>query len=271
MSQSVDAVAAVGAVRPDASSPILQVAHVTHAFGGVNAINDCSLAVKAGKITALIGPNGAGKSTLVNVVSGFYPLQQGTITFDGQSIGGLPAHSIALRGLIRTFQISRDYGAMTVLENLMATPQHQAGENLLNVLFRPWLVAADEKRLVHQALETLNTFGLYDKRQEYARSLSGGQKRLLEMARALMASPKLLLLDEPMAGVNPALADLLATHIIGLRDQGLTVLMIEHNLGIVDQIADDVIVMANGTTLTQGTMAEVRSHPEVIAAYLGGA
>ncbi len=271
MSQSVDLVASVDATRPGATPPILQISHVTHAFGGVNAINDCSMEIKAGKITALIGPNGAGKSTLVNVVSGFYPLQQGQIIFDGQSIGGLPAHSIAQRGLIRTFQISRDYGAMTVLENLMTPPQDQAGENLLNVLFRPWLVAADEKRHVHQALETLNTFGLYDKRQDFARSLSGGQKRLLEMARALMANPKFLLLDEPMAGVNPALAERLAQHIIELRAKGLTVLMIEHNLGIVDQIADDVVVMANGTTLTQGPMVEVRAHPEVIAAYLGGA
>ncbi len=253
------------------TAPILRVEHVTHAFGGVNAINDCSFEVQTGSITALIGPNGAGKSTMVNVISGFYPLQQGQILFDGQSVRGLAAHSIAQRGLIRTFQISRDYGAMTVLENLMVPPKHQVGENLFNVFFRPWLVAREEKELVRKALDMLNTFGLYEKREDYARSLSGGQKRLLEMARALMADPKMLLLDEPMAGVNPALADRLAQHIMDLRGKGLTVLMIEHNLGIVDQIAQDVVVMANGTTLARGTMVEIRSHPEVISAYLGGA
>lgn len=249
---------------------LLRIEHVTHTFGGIKAINDCSLSVQAGKITALIGPNGAGKSTLVNVISGFYPLQEGQITFAGQRIGGFPTHRIGQNGLIRTFQISRDYGAMTVLENLMVPPQRQAGENLLNVFFRPWVVTGEERKLVQKAAETLNTFGLYDKRDEFARNLSGGQKRLLEMARALMANPRLLLLDEPMAGVNPALAERLAQHILDLRNKGLTLLMIEHNLGIVDQIAEDVIVMANGTVLARGTMAEMRAHPEVISAYLGG-
>ncbi len=250
---------------------ILRVDHVTHAFGGYVAINDCTLDVTTGKITALIGPNGAGKSTLINLIAGFYPIQQGSITFNGQSIGGLPPYRIAQQGLIRTFQISRDYGAMTVLENLMVPPRNQLGENLFNVLFQPWKVAQQEKQLVSKALEMLNTFGLYEKREEYARNLSGGQKRLLEMSRALMSDPTLLLLDEPMAGVNPALAQRLAQHILDLRGKGLTVLMVEHNLGIVDQICEEVIVMANGTTLARGTMEEIRAHPEVITAYLGGA
>ena len=252
------------------SANILEVSHVTHAFGGVKAVDDCSITIQRGKITALIGPNGAGKSTLINIIAGFYKMQEGAITLDGKSIGGKPSYRIAQSGLIRTFQISRDYGGMSVLENMMVPPQNQAGENLFNVFFRPGLVAAEEKNHVAKALDTLNTFGLYDKREEYARNLSGGQKRLLEMARALMASPKLLLLDEPMAGVNPALADQLAKHILDLRDQGLTVMMVEHNLGIVDQIAEDVIVLANGTTLARGTMAELRANEEVVTAYLGG-
>jgi ABC-type branched-subunit amino acid transport system ATPase component len=249
---------------------ILQVEHVTHAFGGVKAIDDCSFTVPSGKITALIGPNGAGKSTLVNVVSGFYPAQEGHVLFDGQDISKWPPYRRGNHGLIRTFQISRGYGGMTVLENLMVPPQGQAGEQFLNALFRPKLVREQEQRNLAKALDLLNTFGLYAKRDEYARNLSGGQKRLLEMARALMADPKFLLLDEPMAGVNPALAEQLAQHILELGKTGVTFLLIEHNLGIVDQICDHVIVMASGRALTTGTMAQVRANQEVVAAYLGG-
>ena len=249
---------------------ILQVEHVTHAFGGVKAIDDCSFTVPAGKITALIGPNGAGKSTLVSVVSGYYAPQEGHVLFDGQDISRWPPYKRGAHGLIRTFQISRGYGGMTVLENLMVPPQQQAGEQLLNALFRPGLVREQEQRNLAKALELLSTFGLYEKRDEYARNLSGGQKRLLEMARALMAEPKFLLLDEPMAGVNPALAEQLAQHIQNLSKTGITFLLIEHNLGIVDQICDHVIVMASGRALTTGTMAQVRANQEVVAAYLGG-
>lgn len=249
---------------------ILQVDHVTHAFGGVKAIDDCSFVVPAGQITALIGPNGAGKSTLVNVVSGFYVPHEGHVQFAGQDITKWPSHRRGGNGLIRTFQISRGYGGLTVLENLMVPPQGQAGEQLLNAIFRPKLVAEQERANVTKALELLNTFGLYAKRDDYARNLSGGQKRLLEMARALMAEPRLLLLDEPMAGVNPALAEQLAQHIVELRKTGVTFLLIEHNLGIVDQICDHVIVMASGRALATGTMAQVRANQEVVAAYLGG-
>ncbi len=249
---------------------ILQVEHVTHTFGGVKAIDDCSFTVPTGRITALIGPNGAGKSTLVNVVSGFYIPQEGHILFDGVDISKWPPYRRGEHGLIRSIQISRGYGGMTVLENLMVPPQGQSGEQLLNAIFRPKLVREQEKQFLAKALELLNTFGLYAKRDEYARNLSGGQKRLLEMARALMAEPKLLLLDEPMAGVNPALAEQLAQHIVELRKTGVTFLLIEHNLGIVDQICDHVIVMASGRSLATGTMAQVRANQEVVAAYLGG-
>lgn len=258
--------------QPGEQASILRVEHLVHHFGGVNAVDDCSLTVPAGKITALIGPNGAGKSTLINVVSGFYPSQKhGKVAFDGHDITGWPAHRRARAGLIRTFQISRGYGGMTVLENLMVPPQAQAGESLLNAILRPGLVASEEQRHLEKALQVLNTFGLYEKRDEYARNLSGGQKRLLEMARALMADPKLLLLDEPMAGVNPALAEQLAQHIVDLaRETGITFLLVEHNLGIVDQICNHVIVMANGQALMTGTMAEVRANQQVVEAYLGG-
>lgn len=249
---------------------ILQVEGLTHAFGGVNALDDCTFSAPAGQITALIGPNGAGKSTLVNVVSGFYASQQGRVIFDGQDISRWPPYRIGRHGLIRTFQLSRGFGGLTVLENMMVPPQGQSGEQLLNAIFRPALVRAEEQRRLAKALEMLNTFNLYDKREEYARNLSGGQKRLLEMARALMADPKLLLLDEPMAGVNPALAEQLAQHIVDLRNTGITFLLIEHNLGIVDQICDHVIVMASGRALATGTMAQVRANQDVVDAYLGG-
>ena len=249
---------------------ILQVEHLIHAFGGVNALDDCSFVAPAGKITALIGPNGAGKSTLVNVVSGFYSSQQGRVLFNGEDISKWPPHKIGRHGLIRTFQLSRGYNGMTVLENMMVPPQKQAGEQFLNALFRPSLVRAEERRNLEKAYSLLNTFNLYEKRDEYARNLSGGQKRLLEMSRALMAEPKLLLLDEPMAGVNPALAEQLAQHILELSATGITFLLIEHNLGIVDQICDHVIVMASGRALATGTMAQVRANQEVVEAYLGG-
>lgn len=258
--------------QPSEQAALLRVEHLTHHFGGVNAVDDCSLAVPAGKITALIGPNGAGKSTLINVVSGFYPSQKrGSVIFGGHDVTRWPAYRRAQAGLIRTFQISRGYGGMTVLENLMVPPQSQAGESLVNAIIRPKLVASEERRYLEKALRILNTFGLFEKRDEYARNLSGGQKRLLEMARALMADPKLLLLDEPMAGVNPALADQLAQHIVKLaKETGITFLLVEHNLGIVDQICDHVIVMANGRALMTGTMAEVRADRQVVEAYLGG-
>jgi ABC-type branched-subunit amino acid transport system ATPase component len=270
MSQPISTPADVPATTPTIPEAILQVEHVTHAFGGVNAVDDCSLAVPAGMITALIGPNGAGKSTLINVVSGFYPHQKGRVIFDGTDISRWAPHRRGRHGLIRTFQISRGYGGMTVLENMMVPPQRQVGESLVNAIFRPKLVAEDEKQHLAKALDLLDTFGLYEKRDEYARNLSGGQKRLLEMARALMADPKLLLLDEPMAGVNPALADQLARHIVELRGTGLTFLLVEHNLGIVDQICDHVIVMANGRALATGTMVQVRANQAVVQAYLGG-
>lgn len=251
------------------ATEMLRIEGLTHAFGGVKAVDDCSFSVRSGAITALIGPNGAGKSTLVNLVSGFYRLQQGRVFFNGKETSGWPPYRIAHHGLIRTFQISRDYGGMTVLENMMVPPQSQAGESLFNALFRPRLVAADEKRHLEKAYKLLATFGLYEKRNDYARNLSGGQKRLLEMARALMADPKLLLLDEPMAGVNPALAEQLAAHILELSATGITFLMIEHNLGIVDQICEQAIVMANGTTLATGSMADLRANTAVVEAYLG--
>ena len=252
-----------------ATEPILSVEDVFHSFGGVKAVDGCSFHLPEGALGALIGPNGAGKTTLVNVVAGALKLQRGRVLFAGTNVSGWSSHRIAQHGLIRTFQISREFGALTVLENMLVPPPQQAGEGLFNALFRPGVGAREDRRHVAAALHYLEEFGLYALRDEYARNLSGGQKRLLELARAVMAEPKLLLLDEPMAGVNPALIEQLAGHIQNLRATGITFLLIEHNLEFVEQFCDHVVVMAVGRTLATGLMAELRDNPEVVAAYLG--
>ncbi len=240
------------------------------AFGGNRAVDGATVEIPAGSITALIGPNGAGKSTMVNLFSGSLAPDAGSIHLTGDDVGGWPSHRIAQRGLIRTFQLSREFGGLTVLENLLVTPSGQAGESLINIFVRPRTVRRVERENVERATAILDDYGLYAVRHNWARQLSGGQKRLLELARAVMASPRVLLLDEPMAGVNPALVDQLAEHIIALNAEGVTILMIEHNLGVVERICGHVIVMAQGRTLATGLMSELRENPAVVSAYLGG-
>jgi ABC-type branched-subunit amino acid transport system ATPase component len=246
------------------------------AFGGVQAVRGATFSVPEGHVCALIGPNGAGKSTAVNLIAGTMPADDGRVCLGETDVTGWPANRIARAGLIRTYQLSREFGRLTVLENLMVAPAEQPGESLFNVFFRPGLVRAAEREHLERALQTLHTFGLYNLRDSYASDLSGGQKRLLELARSVMAlsraaEPRVLLLDEPMAGVNPALIDRIGEHILQLREQGVTVLMVEHNLGVVERICDLVIVMAEGATLATGTMRELRDDPAVVRAYLGGA
>lgn len=241
------------------------------AFGGVQAVRGATFSVPEGHVCALIGPNGAGKSTAVNLIAGTMPADDGRVRLGETDVTGWPANRIARAGLIRTYQLSREFGRLTVLENLMVAPAEQPGESLLSVFFRPGRVRAAEREHLERALQTLHTFGLYDLRDSYASDLSGGQKRLLELARSVMAGPRVLLLDEPMAGVNPALIDRIGEHILRLREQGVTVLMVEHNLGVVERICDLVIVMAEGATLATGTMRELRDDPAVVRAYLGGA
>ncbi|MGH9061677.1 MAG: ABC transporter ATP-binding protein [Acidimicrobiales bacterium] len=260
------------AVRDEArgGSAILTVEDVYRSFGGVQAVRGTSFDLPRGSLGALIGPNGAGKSTLVNCVAGALRPDSGRVTFDGQDVTRWPAHRVASRSLIRTFQLSRELKRLTVTENLMVTPRNQAGERLFNAYFRRRMVARQERELVERAAELLAVYGLYALRDEPAGTLSGGQKRLLELARAVMAEPKLLLLDEPMAGINPALIDEIGAHIQELNRAGVTILMVEHNLGIVDRLCDYVVVMAEGRTLAIGPMAELRENPQVVSAYLGG-
>ncbi len=241
------------------------------AFGGLKAVNGSTFSVVPGTINALIGPNGAGKTTLINVVSGALRAEHGRVRFNGTDITRWPSHRVAKQGLIRTFQISRELGSMTVLENMLVPPPNQAGENLGTAVLRPGVGHQQDRRLVEDALARLDEFGLYASRDQYARNLSGGQKRLLELARGVMADPRLMVLDEPFAGVNPALLELLEQHIQKLRESGITFVMVEHNLNVVERICDHVIVMAEGRTLATGRLSDLRQNPEVISAYLGGA
>ncbi|HEY8285768.1 MAG TPA: ABC transporter ATP-binding protein [Chloroflexota bacterium] len=249
--------------------PILHVEHISHAFGGVQAVQDCTFSVPAGSISGLIGPNGAGKTTAINVVGGALKLQHGQVRYSGMDTSGWSPAQMARQGLLRTFQLSREFARLTVLENVLVAATGQIDETLWGALFRRRAIKARERTLVDQARQILSNFGLDALRNDWAETLSGGQKRLLELARAVMARPKLLLLDEPMAGVNPALIDRIEGHIRELRDQGLTLLLVEHNLNVVERLCDLVIVMAEGRTLAEGTLADHRANPEVVRAYLG--
>jgi neutral amino acid transport system ATP-binding protein len=261
---------------PAASTPrvedpaILQVADVVKRFGGIRAVDGASLDVKEGSITALIGPNGAGKTTLFNVMTGFYRGEHGSITFGSRVIFGLPPHAIARIGMVRTFQITKALARMPVIDNMMLAAPNQPGEKLRNVLVRPRAWRDREQEVRNQAMELLDLFSLAPLADEYAGTLSGGQRKLLELARALMTQPRMLLLDEPMAGINPTLGRRLLEHIQSLRaERGVTFLFIEHDMDVVMGHSDRVIVMSEGRVIADGTPAQVRTDQAVIDAYLG--
>jgi branched-chain amino acid transport system ATP-binding protein len=227
--------------------------------------------VGEGSITGLIGPNGAGKTTLFNVITGLTRADGGQILLGAQRLDGQPAHAIARRGIGRTFQIPRPLGRMTVLENVLVYGQDHPGERLARVFATPGRVREEERRRRERALEILSTVELTDLAHARAETLSGGQKKLLELARALMSDPRIILLDEPGAGVNPTLMRSLVETIRRLREAGRTFLLIEHDMDLVTELCDPVIVMAQGRKLTEGAFAEVRRDPRVLAAYLGTA
>jgi len=249
---------------------MLTVKDVHKSFGGLKALNGVSLEVEGGSITGLIGPNGSGKTTLFNVISGFYPKDKGEIYFKGRRIDGLPPHKIARMGLCRTFQISQIPQRMTVLENMLLAPQGQLGEGLLGALFRYRRVARQERALLRKALHLLELVGLFDWRNEYSGNLSGGQKKLLSLARVLMADPDLILLDEPTAGVNPTLIRSLLEVIERLRDEeGKTFLVIEHNMKVISSICNKVYVLNFGEVIAEGSPEEIQRSERVLQAYLG--
>jgi branched-chain amino acid transport system ATP-binding protein len=244
---------------------------VVKRFGGIRAVDGATMSVREGTITALIGPNGAGKTTLFNVVTGFYRGDRGSVTFDGRQVFGEAPYEIARQGMVRTFQITKALAAMPVIDNMMLAAPDQPGERFRNLIFRPGAVRSREKEVRAQALELLEIFNLRDLADDYAGTLSGGQRKLLELARALMARPKLLLLDEPMAGINPVLGKRLLDYMQRLRrEYGVTFLFIEHDMEVVMNHSDRVVVMAEGRVIADGEPREVRADKRVIDSYLGG-
>lgn len=239
-------------------------------FGGLHAVDGVSFEVGAGTITGLIGPNGAGKTTTFNMIAGAFPPTAGTIRFDGEDITKWPAHRTFRRGLVRTFQIPRPFGRMTVLENLMMVPQGQIGERFWNNWIRPGAVRAEERALRDKGIDILDFLGLKHLGEDEARNLSGGQLKLLELGRALMSDPKMILLDEPGAGINPTLLGEIVERIATLNERGITFLIIEHNMDLVMTLCSPIIVMASGKLLMQGSAEEVQSDSRVLEAFLGG-
>ncbi len=250
---------------------LLSVRDLRKGFEGLQAIDGATLEVRRGTITGLIGPNGAGKTTLFGAITGFHKPDSGAVHFRGENITGLPPHEIFARKLCRTFQIPREHGGMSVLENLMLVPPGQVGEHFWNVWLRPGAVRRQEEEIHDKALEVLKFVDLTRVQHEYAENLSGGQKKLLELARTLMADPEIVLLDEPGAGVNRTLMKRLTENIETLRrERDITFLLIEHDMDMVMSLCDPVIVMSEGRRLMEGPPEVVRSDPRVLAAYLGG-
>ncbi|WP_440990113.1 ABC transporter ATP-binding protein [Haloarchaeobius baliensis] len=250
----------------------LKVENLQKRFGGITAVDGASFEIEKGSMTGLIGPNGAGKSTTFNCITGTHSPDGGRVEFNGEDITGLAPHKVANRGLVRTFQIARELGEMTVLENMMVAPKAQRGEALWRSVL-PYArndVKAQEREMLERAWEMLEFFDIDHLANEYAGNLSGGQRKLLEMARALLTDPQMLLLDEPFAGVNPSLEERLLEHIHELRNQGYTFLIVEHDMDLIMQNCEKVIVMHQGRILTEGTPEDVRNNEDVIEAYLGG-
>ncbi len=254
-----------GSQKPDA---ILVVDNVTRSFGGLTAVNVAHLEIPRHRITALIGPNGAGKTTLFNLLTGFDEPDTGEWKFNGLPLGGVAAHKVARRGMVRTFQLTKALSRMTIIDNMRLGARNQRGESVWRGIIRP-IWASQEQDITQKAEDLLERFNLAHMRDELAGSLSGGQRKLLEMARALMVEPEMVMLDEPMAGVNPALKQSLLQHIKVLRDEGRTVLFVEHDMDMVREISDWIIVMAQGEVIAEGTFDDVGSNSKVVDAYLG--
>ncbi|WP_167050488.1 ABC transporter ATP-binding protein [Salinibacterium sp. ZJ77] len=248
--------------------PIIVIDGVRREFGGLTAVDVDHLEIPRHAITALIGPNGAGKTTLFNLLTGFDKANAGTWSFDGTSLSGIPAYKTARMGQVRTFQLTKSLGLLTVLENMKLGAPHQKGERILSSLF-PFIWRSQDSEIEEKARGLLKRFKLDTKESDFAASLSGGQRKLLEMARALMSDPTLVMLDEPMAGVNPALTQSLLDHILDLKDLGMTVVFVEHDMHMVRHIADWVVVMAEGRVVAEGPPDSVMKEKAVIDAYLG--
>ena len=253
-----------GVAKPD---PIMILDNVRRSFGGLRAVDVDHLEIQRGTITSLIGPNGAGKTTLFNLLTGFDNPEEGEWHLNGGALVGIPSFRVARKGVVRTFQLTKSLARLTVLENMLVAAKDQVGESFWGALFGRWrhIEAANEEI----AREALVRFGLDRMTDEYAGSLSGGQRKLLEMARALMVDPDVIMLDEPMAGVNPALTQTLLDHISSLRDEGKTVVFVEHDMDVVQEISGWVVVMAQGRVIAEGPPESIARNDAVIDAYLG--
>ena len=253
-----------GSAKPD---PILVVDEVTRRFGGLTAVAVEHLEIQRGAITALIGPNGAGKTTFFNLLTSFDKQDTGRIVFDGDDISAIQPYKLAKRGMVRTFQLTKALSRMTVIDNMKLGAQGQVGENFWKALLPIWGTQEDE--IERRADALLDRFNLSHMRDEFAGTMSGGQRKLVEMARALMTEPRIVMLDEPMAGVNPALTQSLLGHVKGLRAEGRTVIFVEHDMDVVQDISDWVVVMAEGAIIAEGTPDDIAANQDVIDAYLG--
>ena len=249
---------------------ILQVDSLSKYFGGLAAVSNCSIKIKKGSITGIIGPNGSGKTTLFNLIAGNLIPSDGSVLFQGENITGIPSYELFSKGLLRTFQIAHEFTHLTVLENLMMVPGGQSGEKLVNALFKPKIVNAEEKKIKEKALEVIEFLNLKHLSKELAGNLSGGQKKLLELGRTMMVDSKLVLLDEVGAGVNRTLLKDIGSAILRLnKEKGYTFCMIEHDMDFINRLCNPVIVMAEGSVLFKGTSDEVKNNEQVIESYLG--
>jgi neutral amino acid transport system ATP-binding protein len=249
--------------------PLLTATGIAKSFGGIKAVNNADIEVNKGSITGLIGPNGAGKTTFFNLLSNFIRPDRGTVIFDGEQIQQLQTYKIAQQGMVRTFQVARTLSRLSVMENMLLGAQKQTGERFWQVWLQRQLVATEERELRDRAITLLESVGLAHMANEYAGALSGGQRKLLEMARALMTNPKLILLDEPAAGVNPTLINQICDRIKLWNSEGMTFLIIEHNMDVIMSLCDRVWVLAEGQNLAVGTPAEIQTNSQVLEAYLG--
>ncbi|MFL2893242.1 MAG: ABC transporter ATP-binding protein [Candidatus Pelagibacter sp.] len=252
------------------TSNILEIKNLSKHFGGLAAVSNCSLKIRRGSITGIIGPNGSGKTTLFNLIAGNLQTNYGNVLFNNEEITNIPAHELFNKGLLRTFQIAHEFSNLTVLENLMMVPGNQSGENLLTALLKPKLIAIEEDQLRVKAYDVAEFLNLKHLANELAGNLSGGQKKLLELGRTMMADAKLVLLDEVGAGVNRTLLKDLGTAILKLnKEKGYTFCMIEHDMDFISRMCDPVIVMSEGSVLFEGTPNQVKRNDKVIESYLG--